>query len=302
MYRFKKLLVHLSLQDGSEDAAIIAYAGKITKLAESESVTFLHVAAKIDIPATLKQRYPWLVEPIDEAARQRADAYVKEHFDGFAATKVTVEVCDGNHSQVLLERAKNDDVDLIIIGSKEDDGQLSVKLARKATCSVMTVPEGANADFKQILVPLDFSRFSGNALDVAVAFADAEKLPSIHGFHAYCLPTGYHRATISKQQFEADLEAHAQTQFDSFISGQDTRGIQVETHIANSPLIPQAALRAAKEAQADLIMIGCRGKDSFTASLLGSNSEAILRMATIPVVAVKEKGTGRALLQSLLGA
>ncbi|MGF1449355.1 MAG: universal stress protein [Opitutales bacterium] len=302
MYRFRKVLAHLGLRDGDEDAAIVQYASKVSHLAQSQRVEFIHVAAKVDVPTELKQRYPWLMEPIDEAARQRMEQTVQAHYNGYEGAKMSVEVVDGIPSQLVLERAKTDDIDLIVAGHSEDDGLLGTKLARKATCSVLTVPAKANPEFERVLVPLDFSKYSNNAIDVAAAFGQAQGLQALHGLHVYSVPVGAHRAAMNKEDFARDLKAHCERTFNDFLKKANCHGLQVESLLVESPLVPQAILSAARQNKADLIVLGCRGKDSFTAALLGSNTEAILREATIPVVAVKEKGTGRALLQTLLGA
>ncbi len=302
MYRFRKVLAHLGLRDGDEDAAVVQFASKVSHLAHSQRVEFIHVAAKVEVPQELKERYPWLMEPIDEAARQRMEKTVAENYKGHEEAKMTVEVVDGIPAQLVLERAKADDIDLLIVGHSEDDGLLGTKLARKATCSVLTVPAGANPEFQRLLVPLDFSKYSGNAMDVAAAFGHSQGLKVLHGLHVYSMPTGAHRTALNREDFARDLKQHCERTFNTFIQKIDCHNLEVEALLVESPLVPQAVLSAAKQNKADLIVLGCRGKDSFTAALLGSNTEAILRQATLPVVAVKEKGTGRALLQTLLGA
>ena len=47
MYRYKRLLVGVSLK--AQDGASIRYASMISRLAESEVITFFHVVAEQDL-------------------------------------------------------------------------------------------------------------------------------------------------------------------------------------------------------------------------------------------------------------
>jgi len=70
MYRYKNLLVPLSLADKGELS--IRYAGLISQLANSERVTFVHVISSLDdIPKELKSEFPNIVHYSGELANKR---------------------------------------------------------------------------------------------------------------------------------------------------------------------------------------------------------------------------------------
>jgi nucleotide-binding universal stress UspA family protein len=300
MYRYRKIIAHLGLADEEADAAVYHHAVKVAQLAGSEQVCFLHVSAKVDIPDKLKEKYPWLLEPIDEAAERRLhDLAEKTHPAGVPVTH-KIEVSDGTALLELLRRARDGNADLIIVSGRDDDRALARKLARKAPCSVMVVPNEP-VDYCRILVAVDFSRFSANALDVALAFAEANKNEKIEAVHSFAIPKGYYKTPISREEFAADLEAHARQRYEGFISEADLRGVRVEPHFVLSPLVPETVVSTARDMDCGLVCVGCRGRDALTASLLGTNAEELIRKTPVPLVAVKEKGTGRSLLDSILG-
>ena len=67
MYRYKRLLVHLRMNE--RDATIIRYAGMISRLAQSEKVYFVHEMETLDIPEDLCCEFPELTAPLDETER-----------------------------------------------------------------------------------------------------------------------------------------------------------------------------------------------------------------------------------------
>jgi len=154
MYRYKRLLVGVSF--AQQDGASIRYAAMISRLAKSEKIIFLHVASHIDMPEDLLKEYPNLFQPVNEYAKEEMEALVSKHFDGHPDTKIEYEVAEGSPLMEFLRRAKEEDIDLIVMRKRKEptvSGSLFEKIARKAPCSVLFVPEGSKAWYENILVP-----------------------------------------------------------------------------------------------------------------------------------------------------
>ncbi len=298
MYRFKNILVSLSLNGDESD--LIKYVSHITHLAHSEKVTFVHVADRLDIPVKVKEKYPWLMEPIDEAALERLKHSVEGSYDGYAQCQVNTEVIEGIELYEILKKAEAEDVDLIACARRSPDAVFAIHLARKAPCSLLIIPPKPTVDFRTVLVPVDFSKYSSYAVNVAAAFAKAQGLEKVDLLHSYSLMPGSHRATVPESELLAMAEDHAQFLAKDFVEQQDLQGLEASADFVMSSAPAHATVSWAREIEADLIVAGCRGKDAITASLLGSNAEQLIRLSHVPLVAVKEKGTGRNLLQSIL--
>jgi nucleotide-binding universal stress UspA family protein len=194
MYKYKRLLVGISLND--QDGTAIRYAAMISRLAKSEKITFLHVSSTNEIDEEVCKIYPELRQSCNGSTTQEIENLVKKYYDGHPDTQLNCEVVEGSPLVELLRRTRQEDIDLIIMRKRAADktrGTLSTKLARKAPCSVLFVPEGTKAWYTKILVPVDFSENAKDAMEVAVAFALASGIKEIQCLHIFSVPIGYYK-------------------------------------------------------------------------------------------------------------
>ncbi len=300
MYRYKKLLVVLSLTDN--DQSLIAYAHSIAHLARSESVHFLYSREPVEIPANLKKQYPWMVKPIASAAQERVEALVNQHFSELTHCKIDIQIAEKQPALASLEKVIEADIDLVLVGVDEDERHTAIKLARKAPCSVLIAPTAASGEITNICLGIDTSRFSEYVLDVGTAFASAKGKNSVECINYFKIPVGHHKATLPREHFEEDLKKHSESKMEAFLTKQNLRGVTANITTKESNYPGGELHKDATDKNCDLIIIGCRGKDALTASLLGSNAEDTIQSSTkCAVLAVKEKGTGLSFLQALLG-
>ncbi len=302
MYRFKRILATVSLE-GSCDDELISYVSHVAALAKSEHVKFLHVAEEMEIPQKVREKYPWLVQPIDQTTRERLKGLVDGAFQDQTACEVETEIREGAELYEVLKTAQEGDYDLIATNTAWTDSSMPSRLARKAPCSLLIIPPKPKIDYRRILVPVDFSRFSALQMEVAVAFGIAQGANCLDVFHAFKLPPRSHKVTVPMEEVEAMTRDYAISECNDLLAKTDLRGLESEVHVIKSGAPGVAVTRYVKEhlGETDLIVIGCRGKDALTAALLGSNAEEIIRDSPVPVVAVKQKGTGSGLLENILG-
>jgi len=167
MYPFKRLMIGLSLKD--EDPNTLEYAAMIHCLSLADKAYFVHVPASLDLPEEVRKEFPVLWEPADEAIVHTMQKMVDEHYLVDKASEVASEVAEGSPQDELLHKMQYKDVDLMIIGEhlgRHHTHNLPVKLARKAPCSLLVVPEDSHARIERILVGIDFFRtFRGRAAD-----------------------------------------------------------------------------------------------------------------------------------------
>jgi nucleotide-binding universal stress UspA family protein len=313
MYRYQHLLVALSLTE--QDAAAIRFAGLVSRLAKSEKVTFMHVtSAQDDIPEELQSEFPDLKEDSGELAKKKMEALVSEYFQAEDRTVLDYKVMEGSPLIELLRWAKNDQTDLIVMVKRREPaekGTLPEKLIRRVPCSVLLVPEGAEAAFCNILVPTDFSENSVDAMDVAVAFAMAKGIDQIYCLHAYDVPLGHYKTGKSYEQFAEIMKGHAEKKLESFLHEEicqngsvcrikDFKGIKVTPILQLEKKAAKAIEETINHLNIDLLIIGARGRHAGAGVLLGSVTEHQLRTTAIPILAVKKKGTGMNILDALL--
>ena len=136
---------------------------------------------------------------------------------------------------------------------------------------------------KKILVPLDGSKTSFNALDVAIEIARACHA-TILGVHVISfLPTGFMPSVVP-------YEIYQKKEAGRFMENAKTRaakkGILFKYTITfGSPV--DHIVNTAKSKRFDLIVIGAHGKGKVKELFLGSVSNAILHKARIPIMIVK---------------
>jgi nucleotide-binding universal stress UspA family protein len=301
MYRYKRLLVGVSF--ASQDGSSIRYAAMISRLAKSEKITFVHVVSKVDIPEDLLEQYPDLFPPIDEYSQQEMEALVKKYFDGHPGAQLEYEVAEGSPLIELLRRAKQEKIDLIVMRKRRKptaSGTLFEKLARKAPCSLLFIPEGTGPQFTNILVPTDFSENSMDAMEVALGLASASGTPEIHCLHVYEVPIGYYKTGKSYEEFAEIMKGHAEKNYQEFMEKVDLKGITATPIFKLEEKEYRGIEEVIGEHGIDLLIVGARGRKAGAGVLLGSVTEHLIQTTTIPLLAVKKKGTGMSLLDALL--
>jgi len=302
MYRYRRILVCLNLDE--EDRTVIRYAGMVSRLARSEVVHFLHVLKPSELPKEILAKQPILQKPADSDARVLMNKRVSEYFDDGLGINTSCEVVAGASPVIeVLKAAVRQDVDLILVGTRtatEIPSGFAEKIARKAHCSVLVVPHGAEAMVSKIVVPTDFSEHSADAFDVATAFASASDLHDIYGLHVYSIP-GECRITAELKKDVGDLlKEYAETAYGNFIAHRDLRGVSDIPVIREVDHPTEAIGEMVRDIQADLVVIGSRGRSAAAAVLLGSVAEGLIRATDVPLLAVKNKGDGMGVLEAII--
>lgn len=142
---------------------------------------------------------------------------------------------------------------------------------------------------KKILVPTDLSEIANRALDVAVEIA--KKINAkIELLNVKVYPTAdvgayyslYGASGVSIDDAWEDILKVAKKEMKELISNYS--GVQIK------PLIEETSehfVESVLEHKADLIVMGSNGAEGFKEFFSGSNSEEVVRMASCPVLVVK---------------
>ena len=302
MYRYKKIMICLNLDD--YDANLIQYAGILSKMAESDEIHFVHVSDTFDVPDEIKKIYPELASPLESAAEKRMKQIVEKYFNGHENSKLIYSPLEGSLLGLLISYTKKHDIDLLVVGHHGDDraenNSLAEKLARKAFCSVMIVPRQIKPLLNRILVAIDFSDYSLNALDVGSAFAKAAQLDHIYVINNYQVPSGHHKTGKSYEEFDDIMLENAKSKLRSVLSKVDLKSVGIKPFFKNNDNIVDGIHSFSENLGADLVVVGARGRSGdIAAILLGSITEGLIRKTTKPLLAVKEKGEGLNILEAI---
>lgn len=148
---------------------------------------------------------------------------------------------------------------------------------------------------KNILVPTDFSAHSENALNVAVriaqkADADITLLHVIPKMDPHRITQGFSKEveTIAFEYFR-EVEKSSLQKLDKLIANADLPAERITKQVEYGN-IHKAILKQIDNSAIDLVVMGTQGTRPLEEMFVGSNTERIVRLATCPVLAVREKG------------
>lgn len=141
---------------------------------------------------------------------------------------------------------------------------------------------------ERIVVGLDFSPASSRALEAALFLAErfAAELHLVHAFDVPIPFVGPSEVAIPEPTW-AELRKAAARKLEKARQQAVARGLCAEGHLEEVPAAPAIA-RVAREARADLVVVGTRGLGRLKHVLLGSVAERTVRLAPCPVLTVQE--------------
>jgi nucleotide-binding universal stress UspA family protein len=303
MHRFQRILVCVDVP--ARDAPMLAYVKAITRLAGTREVHLLHVARPAGAGGHEEADGPRSAAPVDVDALREIAAV---HFGKPDGPESLCSVVEGVALVETLRYALDKDIDLLVVGrhygeadGAVDDALLARRITRKATCTVLVLPEQHRIKAGTILVPVRDSECSANALDVACAVAAATG-GAVVALNVYHVQAGYSRIGMTLEEYETAMGAAADRELDRLMDRVDLRGVHVE-HVVMAdhrgrpvPMI----LEALQEQGADLVVIGARGRTGAAGVLLGAVTERLIQESPVPVLAVKKKGECLGVLRALL--
>lgn len=142
---------------------------------------------------------------------------------------------------------------------------------------------------KNILVPVDFSEPSENALKVAAQLAKKNKA-KLHILHVVELAEslfGAEQFNVNDEQIIFFMKL-AKKRFDKFLDKDYLKDIKISEHVE-----PGSTVYAIKENVAendiDMIIMGSNGSSGLEEIVIGSNTEKVVRYSSVPVLVVKNE-------------
>jgi nucleotide-binding universal stress UspA family protein len=203
---------------------------------------------------------------------------------------------------VILDYAKEFDVDLIVIGTHGRRGlghlflgSVAEEVVRLSSCPVLTIRERKEPlpieELDRILVPIDFSEHSKQALRYAkqIAVSYDSRLQLLHVLEKAVHPSFY---PFEKSQFFNLREAVQQKSkeaLERLLKETEGPELTAEIHVIEGRAAADIT-EFAKDNQSDLIVIATHGLTGIEHLLMGSVTEKVVRRAPCPVFTVKAFG------------
>ncbi len=142
--------------------------------------------------------------------------------------------------------------------------------------------------YKRLFVADDGSEAGAAALNEAIGLGQSEG-SELHITFVVHHPTTFGHPIVNLAAVEEALEAEARTTLESAAAKAQAAGVTASTAMVSATRAPIAATLLAEAAkwQADLIVMGTRGRRGLDRAVLGSVAEAVLRTTPLPVLLVR---------------
>lgn len=309
MIPLRKILVGL---DATEmDSTLIQFASFLARTYAAENVYFVNIIKDTPLPKAVRKEFPTLMEDAIKDRKRLLEKSVIDNFDMTLPSRVKIAVEQGSFpSKHILKLAEKYSIDAIIVGRKQhlkSNSVVTQRLARRATCSLLIVPERSHAAVCKLMVAIDFSNDSQAAMQEAISVAskcmsEGRKI-QIVALHVYQVPSGYHYTGKSYEEFAAVMEDNAKKQYQRFMRKIDTKDIQIKPVfvLENQEDTVATIYEQAVRESVDCIVIGGKGKAASTAFFpIGTNTERLISMDTsIPLLVVRPKHKNAGLIELL---
>ncbi|HUZ47776.1 MAG TPA: universal stress protein [Terriglobia bacterium] len=292
MLKIKKILCPVDFSDFSAKAYDYAQS-----LARHYGATLLLQHVIQPMTAT----YPYYAFPdmvneafwhLDSTAEKKLDEFLAEHqAEGIQTERV---VHNGMVTDCILEFAKKEGADMIVMGTHGRQGfdrltmgSVTEKVLRKAACPVLVVRKPAHnfvrpsdtnetVRLQKILLCTDFSDHSSRAFSYALSLA-MEYNADLHILHVLeDMP-----AAENLQAAIADCAAR----LEGLVSEDDRNWCKAHSAVRiGKPY--QQILQMAVDLDADLVVMGVRGRNAVDLALFGSTTHRVIQIGSSPVLAV----------------
>lgn len=279
MRKIQKLCVTSNI--GQIDSSLINYSKMLTfSFANTiNSIKFLYLQPNYNLPKSILTSFPALSKKT--TLMEDSQQLVKDIY-GYKAESIKFSYINDNGIQSFLEFDNSFFPDLYLIGINHNQqiDLSSLLLTQAIPKNILLVPQGTVSKITNILVPIDFSESSYQALSTAINFAKKYNA-TIEALYSYEIPSSYHLTGKSYTEFADIIKTEIQSKFSKF-EERLGHSISLSIKINNKKNISEKILSYANEHTNDFIIIG------YNNEFLGKiTEELLLKNITIPFLIVK---------------
>lgn len=293
MNHYKNILVCLDLTE--IDKSLIRYTSFINQAFHAEKITFFHVVQTYDLSNDEMSDYAELGKSIKEAIRNELDQEFDKKHPKKTKIKLEIKYEEQDASEVILDYIRRKDIDITILGKKpgeERKGFYSNRIIAASQCDILMVPKSVKPEINTVLSLIDFSKQSREAFRIAIDVA-RECQAQLISHYIFSLPRNYFPISYEgdKEQTEY-LKKEGKKKQARFLKNFGKPSIPVsysfETNTYNNQI--ETIEHQLKECNANLIVLGARGKVSSPATLLGNISGELHHLKSdAGIIIVKNK-------------
>jgi nucleotide-binding universal stress UspA family protein len=296
--KIRNLLVPIDFSERSID--LLEYARALTRQFGAD-LHLVHVYEP-DYPLSSVMGMPLSLPPVQvgQGVRRHLKDVAKKR--GFDLRPGNVHAIEGSPFEEICRLARAKAIDLIVVSTRGNTGlkhlllgSTAERIVRYSPCPVLVVHPpaknnkltGHGLDFKNILVPIDFSECSLKGLDYAKTMARqfGSKLVLLNSvtFQFYITNDEYARYDLPLLMEQEEKASRRKMR--DLLEKTDWEGLEVKPSLQIGHAGQQICARAL-EHRADLIVTSTHGTTGFKHILVGSTAEYVVRHASCPVLVV----------------
>lgn len=299
--RYKRILVTLNLT--ALDTAVVRYANLMARLTQTSRIDLVNIVNTRQVPQGLIAAHPALLQSVAKRNKRALRELVRQHLRVPSSCDVQVHVLRGSPVEKVLEFARSEAPDLLIVGrdpKNSRSGSVPERLAATAPCSVLVVPKASTPSIRSILGGVDLSSHSRAVVKHAVALGRAAELRSVYCMHVYDVPDGLRGSGLTSEELGASIKVMAQSSWEMLLGRIESNGINLVPIFRRGPFPTLELKEEVKRSSFDLVIIAARGRSAAGNAFLGSVAQRVVNATETPLLVVKSKRHSTELLLSLL--
>lgn len=303
----QELRLTVALELNELDDKILEYTRFICQSLPVTRVYVLHVEEHLDLPESMLAKHPELQQaPFDETLEKQMQEKVAQYLPTDTLS-IDYDVLEGKVMETLVKQTQLKHADLLIVGNRHQtdaNDVVSTKLARRALCSVLFVPEDFSLDIQNVLVPVDFSEHAALAAQMALSISNAVNGDTVHFLNVYKVPQGYYRLGETYEEASDNMRYYAQedyTKFSANLQGLDANSVDVHFADKKDDSVTDVIIQHIQSLNCQLVVLGSKGRTNLSAIFMGSLTEKLIQANLgVPMLVVKKKDENLNFLKALL--
>jgi nucleotide-binding universal stress UspA family protein len=253
-------------------------------------LSLLHVVQPTESERMLKQDLQRAMERLQSGAKSPLRRY---------ARSPDVYVRTGEAARVLIETAKQLQVDLVVLGKHRKRpirdalaGTLAQRVLSALSCPVLIVNRMPQTAYRNVLLALDHSQASANAVRAAEALLLTEdtRATVVHAFRPRFGPIMTSAGILGNEidAFSEERKGQASAALRDFLRETSDAPSRYELIFENLTS-SSAVQRTVRNVKPDLLVVGTRGRGRWRRALLGSVANRIVSVAKSDILVVPER-------------
>jgi len=269
-------------------------AARLVHELESESLHLLHVVDNLPLEALRHLDQP----PLDteyhliESSRKQLAEIEHKLSAKYKAKVITTTLNVGRPHTEIVRYAKLLNAELIAMGihggfARKLVGSTVDKVLRQSVTPLLLVKEVPRGPYQRILVPVDFSDSSMQAIEMAVNIAPHATVTVLHAFDAPLVGQmrlyGVSHETI--EAYRAQVRADRISKMQQLMVEADPKE-NSWSQLVKLGEAPDVILKQAEVLESDLIIIGRHGQSALEDMIVGSVTKQVIEESTCDVLVI----------------